>query len=86
MSEDTYTQPKTAYEHATLASELLHGVHTMSARLDNLTDDQRLQMVINDGFTRMNKDMRWTAELALAHALTALALDLTTRPDWPHQR
>jgi hypothetical protein len=63
--------------HAITASELLAGITRAAARLDELTEDQRLQMAATGGYARHNADMRWTVELALANALTALALSMT---------
>jgi hypothetical protein len=66
-----------AREHAVTASELLDSIDRTQERLDALTDDQRLQMVATQGFTRVNRDLQWTIELATAHALAALALQAT---------
>lgn len=66
--------PSEARAHALQASELLDGISALSHRLENLTPDERLQMIVHDGFKKTNADLRWSAELAIAHALAALAL------------
>jgi hypothetical protein len=66
-----------AAEHAEVAQSLLRGIKAYSKRLAEMTDDERLQMVVGGGMGRANDDLRWTAELAIAHALTAIALQLT---------
>ena len=63
-----------ARHHAEQASALLSGIDAMSERLDRMDDDERLRAAIAGGFARVNQDLRWTCELAIAHALTALAL------------
>jgi hypothetical protein len=60
--------------HAVRAAEMLASLDQLDDRLGSLSPDERLQMVATDGFKRVNADMDWTAKLALAHALTALAL------------
>ena len=66
-------------EHAAKASRLLDGAEALSSRLENATPDERLQMAATGGFAQVNADLRWTAELAIAHALTAIAL-VSARP------
>lgn len=66
-----------ARKHAVTASELLESTERFSDQLANMSDDQRLQMAVTGGFTQANQDMRWTVELATAHALAALALAQT---------
>lgn len=41
-----------------------------------MTPDEHLQMTVGGGVERLNRDRKWTVELAQAHALTALALAL----------
>jgi hypothetical protein len=66
-----------ARRHAEKASELLAGTEALSARLEAMSPDERLQMVATGGFGRANADLRWTVELAIAHALAAVALKAT---------
>jgi hypothetical protein len=66
-----------ARRHAITASELLAGTEALSARLDAMTPEERLQMAIAGGFSRVNVDLRWTVELAIALSLAALALART---------
>lgn len=66
-----------ARDHAITASELLVSAERFSDRLEQMTMDERLQMHVTGGMTRANADLRWTVELAQAHALTALALERT---------
>jgi uncharacterized membrane protein len=66
-----------AREHARRASELLQGIDALEDRLDSLTEDERLQRVAMGATRVTNQAKAWTRELAQAHALTALALDVT---------
>lgn len=70
-----------ARRHAITASEMLGGAERFSERLTNLTPDERLQMAVTGGFSRANADLKWTIDLAVAHALSALALALTSEPE-----
>lgn len=70
----------TARQHAEHASALLHGAIKLEEQLAELTPEKRLQLAAMGSFTRINEDLRWTVELAAAHALTAAAL-ATTEPD-----
>jgi hypothetical protein len=63
-----------ARRHAVTASELLGNTERFSERLAAMTPDEHMQMIATGGFARANADLHWTAELAIAHALTALAL------------
>jgi len=66
-----------AREHAIKASVLLEGIDRLSDKLENLSEDERLQMTVTGGFKRTNMDLDWSCRLALAHALTAHALTVT---------
>lgn len=66
-----------ARDHAIIASELLDSETRIAARLEHLTPDERLQMQATGGVKRSNLDRQWTVTLAQAHALTALAMQLT---------
>lgn len=63
-----------ALAHALKAQELLDAVRIRSEKLEQLTEDERLQMVVSGGFAKSNRDLEWTVELAKAHALTASAI------------
>jgi hypothetical protein len=67
--------------HAITASEMLASLERYERKLENLTPDERLQMTINDGFKRANRSMAYTCNLAIAHALTSIALSLKERPE-----
>lgn len=60
--------------HALTASELLNNVEELEAKLRNLSADERLQLHATGRVRGVNEDLRWTVQLALAHAVTALAL------------
>ena len=62
------------HEHALEADRLLRAIDTRSEQLQSLTPDERLQMTALGGFKRENESFEWTLQLAIAHALTALAL------------
>jgi hypothetical protein len=66
-----------ARDHAVTASQYLANIDAYADQLRTLDNDQRLQMIATGGFTRVNADQEWTAKLALAHALAAIALKLT---------
>ena len=66
-----------ARSHAVAASELLRSVERFSDRLENLTADERLEMAVTKGFSRANASLEWSTQLAIAHALAALALTQT---------
>lgn len=67
-----------AAHHAELAARLLAGIAALDERLENLTDEDRLELAVSGGLARANADLRWTAELAIAHALTSIALALAS--------
>jgi hypothetical protein len=64
----------TAAEHAARADALLAGCAALEAELDELSPERRLELTVSGAFPVMNANLRWTAELAVAHALTALAI------------
>jgi len=68
----------TARDHALFASELLRNLDKLEAQVADLSDDQRLQMVVSGGIRRHNADVQYTVAFAQAHAATALALAFTT--------
>ena len=70
-------------DHAVAASQLLANLEGLAERLANLTPEDRLQMAATGGFTRVNADQQWTRDLAVAHALAAIALHLTDPPLLP---
>jgi ubiquinone biosynthesis protein COQ9 len=69
----------TAAEHARRASELLRLVERQEAELEELlqTDPERhLELIANGVVRRLNASRQWSAELASAHALAAIALTI----------
>jgi len=68
-----------AATHADRAAELLAGAGALERELAELTPERRLELTIAGGFSKLNADLHWTAELAIAHALTAIALQLADR-------
>ena len=62
---------------AVKASSLLDNVALATKQMDELDEEQRLQMQATGGFSTHNADQRWRVELAIAHALTAIALEMT---------
>lgn len=66
-----------ARRHAVTAAELLDGCDRFSARLAGLSPDEHLQMVATGQIGQANRDLAWTVDLATAHALAALALQIT---------
>lgn len=65
-----------AVEHALRARALLAGAEELERRLADATPEQRLELAASGAIGRVNADLRWTAELAIANALTAIALQL----------
>ena len=61
--------------HAERADELLAGIAQLSSQLEAMTREERDEAARLGALARANADLRWTAQLAVAHALTALALD-----------
>ena len=59
----------TAREHAAKAAALLDGLESLS---------QRLERAATGANAQLNRDMEWSARLATAHALAAIALEHTT--------
>ena len=68
------TDRDAAREHAERAHELLDGAERYARQLDELSPEDRLQAAALGGIARANADLRWTVELAVSHALVALAL------------
>ena len=60
-----------AREHALKASVLLEGIDRLSERLENMSEEDRMQMAVTGGFKRTNMDLDWSCRLALAHVLPA---------------
>jgi hypothetical protein len=73
----------TAHEHAVFASELLNGISALSHRLENLTEHDHLQAAATGALLKANSDLRWTRDLAAAHAAVAIALGLTSPGEGP---
>jgi predicted hotdog family 3-hydroxylacyl-ACP dehydratase len=63
-----------AREHAERAASLLAGVDRLEAHVESLDEQQRLELVVAGGIARVNADLRYSLDVAIAHALTALAL------------
>jgi len=59
-------------EHARRASRLLESLENQERELAEMTPEDRLSLSI--GARGFNADRHWTLELAIAHALTAIAL------------
>lgn len=72
--EDQITE---ARRHAVTASQLLANLETFAQDMSNLTPDQRLQLIATGRLARLNESQEWTKDLAVAHALAALALAMT---------
>lgn len=70
---------RTAADHAQRASALLASVYATEARLSELTPEEDVAMWVSGGYTESNKNVEHTVRLAIAHALTALALDACGR-------
>lgn len=70
-----------ARTHAVTASQLLENVESTQKRLEGLTPEQRLEMAASGQFPRLNADLKWTVDLALAHAIAAIALVVTDEVD-----
>jgi hypothetical protein len=64
----------TAAEHAERASSLLAGVDRVEERLEKLTPEEHLQASVQGGIAQANKNREYSVQLAIAHALTSLAL------------
>lgn len=67
----------TAREHARRASEILAALAAKEEQVANLSPDEHLQMVVQGGYTRLNKDAEYSVSVATAHALAALAVERT---------
>jgi hypothetical protein len=65
--------------HAERAVELLRALESMERSLEELSDEKRLELLAAGAFPRINANMEWTAKLAGAHALAAIALSSSRR-------
>lgn len=64
-------------DHAGYASKLLESAHALEEELAGLEPERRLQLAATGRIAAVNADLRFTIDLAAAHALTAIALHLT---------
>jgi hypothetical protein len=64
----------TAAEHVAQARSLLGGAAALEEELATLSPERYLELAVSGSFPRMNASLRWTVDLAQAHALTALAI------------
>lgn len=72
----------TAAEHARRASELLKLIERQEDELGELLErdpERHLELIADGTIRRLNANRQWSAELAQAHALTAIALELPGR-------
>jgi hypothetical protein len=69
-----------ARAHAASAARMLDRLEGIERELADLTPQRRLELEASGVNLQLNADRRWTAELAIAHALTALALNTTRGP------
>lgn len=60
-------------DHAGYASKLLESAHALEEELAGLTPEKRLQLAATGRIAAVNADLRFTIDLAAAHALTAIA-------------
>lgn len=67
----------TAHEHALRAGALLAGIERTERHVDEASPEERLAWAASGMTARVNADLRWSAEVAIAEALTAIALQLT---------
>jgi len=70
----------TPADYAKEAGALLAGVAALAGELAELTPERRLELAVSGGLKQLNADQAWTVDLAIAHALTALALQATSLP------
>lgn len=77
MSAELMSTADRARFHAERASALLRGIDRREAEMEAMTPDQRLEIVAMNGIKQFNNDQRWSADLAVAHAQVALALQAT---------
>jgi hypothetical protein len=63
-----------AAEHAARAAQLLDAVAVAEQRIAAIDPEEHLELAVRGGISRFNADQKWTVELAVAHALTAVAL------------
>jgi hypothetical protein len=69
----------TAGEHARRASELLELIERQEDELAELLEsdpDRHLELIAAGTIGRLNASRQWSAELARAHALAAIALSV----------
>ena len=70
-----------AREHAIEASVILEHVDRLQDNLEHLDDEGRLQILVQPGgFKSINESIRFSVQLAQAHALAGLALQWTENP------
>lgn len=76
-------EANTAREHALRASELLNEIDRVQEEAREFLDDpdRRAQAMISGGIKQHNERMKWTLDVAHAHATTALALAATDESD-----
>jgi hypothetical protein len=70
----------TAAEHACRASQLLELIERQEDELEELLRDdpeRHLELVAGGAIKRLNASRQWSAELARAHALAAIALSVS---------
>lgn len=65
-------------EHAIAAAAMLRSLSTLASRVEEADEYQRLEWAASGVMRQINADQHWTAELAIANALTAIALVLTS--------
>ena len=66
--------PWSPVRHARYASELLVALVAVEREVDEAPLEDKLQMAASGGIKRFNADAQHTVQVALAHALTGLAL------------
>jgi len=71
---ETNAQPAT---HAIKAAENLAALQRVMDQWRNMSQGDRIQSIASGAVAQRNKDMDYTLQLTIAHALTALALHFT---------
>ena len=66
-----------ARRHAVTASQLLVNLDNFAEEMRTIDPHRRLELIASGSVAQMNEDQKWTKDLAVAHALAALALHLT---------
>jgi hypothetical protein len=66
----------TAREHVERADGLLASAAALERQIAELTPEKRLELAVVGAVSSLNADLRYTVDLAIAHALTAMALEL----------